>query len=261
MAETVSRAATWCRRVSPFVTMAAAATLVVLTVCAAGMTVWKMHEQVDRETRANLGKLALVIADQTSRSFQSVNLLLNAVADRVSADGLNISIHARADIKSESAHEYLVERARSLPQIGNLMLISADGQLLNHSSSWPIPAISVEGREQFLHLRDHHDSTLFISEPARNKVDGSWTIYLARRIDGPKGDFRGVVQAAVRLVNFVGFYRAIDLGEGSAISLWRHDGVLLARYPLAESQIGRFIGPRRYLGRWTSMLIGVAFGG
>ena len=91
-------AATWHGLASPTFTMLAAATMVVLTVCAAAMTVWKMHEQVDHGARVDLGKLALVIADQTSRSFQSVETVLSEIVERVSADGLNISNGPRAGL-------------------------------------------------------------------------------------------------------------------------------------------------------------------
>jgi hypothetical protein len=246
--ETVARAATRNRGVSPLIIMAGAAALVVLSICAAGMTVWQMYEQVDRETRANLGKLALVIADQTSRSFQAVDLVLADVASRISEGGLNMSNDVWSGVESQSAHEFLADRARDLPQIGNLILIAADGSMVNHSVSWPIPRVSVEEREQFRRLRDDNDSSLFISEPVRNKLDGAWAVYLARRINGPQGDFRGVVQASVRLDHFVKFYRAIDSGEGSAIALWRRDAVLLARYPLAELQTGRSIGSEQLFG-------------
>ncbi len=236
------RAATPGQRVSPLVTMVAAATLVLLAACAAGVTVWKMHQQVDRETRANLGKLALVIADQTSRSFQSVDLVLRDVANRVGTDGMSMPDGARNGIRHEHVHRFLVQQAQNLPQIGNLILIDADGGLSNHSTTWPAPDLMLKEREQFRHLRDHDDEALFISEPVRNLVDGTWTIYLARRINGPQRVFLGVIQAAVRLRHFEEFYGAIALGDGGSIALLRRDGLLLARFPRVDSMISRRLG-------------------
>jgi PAS domain S-box-containing protein len=237
-------AATRRGRMSPLVTMAAAATLVVLTVFAAAMTVWKMHEQVDRDARANLGKLALVIADQTSRSFQSVETILREIVERVSVDGLNISNGPRAGLGSEGVHEFLADQARHLPQISNLILINADGALINHSRGWPAPPLMLGESEQFRHLRDHNDEALFISEPIRNMVDGCWAIYLARRLSGPHSEFLGVAEAAIRLQHFEQFYQAIAPGEGGSIALLRRDGILLARQPPIENKIGHSIGLR-----------------
>jgi PAS domain S-box-containing protein len=222
--------------------MAAAATLVVLTVCAAGITVWKMHDQVDRDARANLGKLALVIADQTSRSFQSVDMVLAEVVAYLAANVPDTADVLRDVMGSRVAHDFLVGRARNLSQVSNLILIGADGRLINQSRDQLMPRVSLENREQFRHLRDNNDATLFISEPVRNVVDGSWTIYPARRINGPDGAFLGIVQAAVRLEHFETFYHAIALGEGGSIALLRRDGVLLARHPPIENKTGRSIG-------------------
>jgi PAS domain S-box-containing protein len=222
--------------------MAAAATLVVLTVCTAGITVWMMHEQVDRDVRANLGKLALVIADQTSRSFRSVDLVLSDVVAYLAANGPDTADGLRDAMGGGVAHDFLVGRARNLSQVSNLILVGADGWLINQSRNVPTPRISIANREQFKHLHDKDDAALFISEPVRNMVDGTWTIYLARRVNGPRGAFLGVIEAAIPLQHFEQFYEAISLGEGGAIALLRRDGVLLARHPAIEDKIGRSIG-------------------
>jgi PAS domain S-box-containing protein len=229
-------------RLSPWVTMIAAVMLVVLTVCAAGITVLNSHEQTDRETRDNLGKLATVIAQQTSRSFQSVDMVLADVAARIASDGLDTLDSVRTWMGTMATHQLLARHQSNLPQVGNLSLIGADGALINHSLSWPAPALSAGDREQFQHLRDTNDADLFVSEPVRSKIDGNWTVYLARRISGRKGEFLGVVQAAIRLDHFEETYRAIGLGEGSSLALWRADGVLLARHPKLESKIGSLVG-------------------
>ena len=229
-------------RISPRLMMIAAATLVVLMVCAAGITVWNLRQQADRETRANLGKLALVIAEQTSRSFQSVDLVLGEVANRIAADGLNTPDALRDGMNSTAAHNFLRDRALHLLQIGNLIVVGDDGRLIAHSRSWPVASMSIVEREQFQHFRDKNDAGLFVSEPIRNKVDGSWTLYLARRLNGPQDEFLGIVQAAVRLQHFEEFYQAVAMGEGGSISLWRRDGIMLARHPRIESKIGRSVG-------------------
>lgn len=234
----------WSSRASPFITMIAAAALVLVTVCAAGVTVWKMHAQVDRETRANLGKLALVIADQTARSLQAVDVALRDVSQRVSADGADTQNGQRIGMRDQRLHFLLAQQAHYLPQISNLIVIASDGRMSNQSRAWPVPDMMLGGREQFRHLRDHDDDSLFVSEPVRNLVDGAWTVYLARRLNGPERTFLGVIQAAVRLAHFEAFYREIELGESSSITLLRRDGMLLARYPRTESMIGRRLGAR-----------------
>jgi len=227
---------------SPLVTMVAAATLVVLTVFAAGMTAWKMHAQVDREARANLGKLALVIADQTSRSFRSVDLVLSEAVAYLAANGPDSADGLRDAMSGEAAHQFLAGRARNLSQVSNLILVGAEGWLINQSRDTPTPRISILDREQFQHLRDNNDAALFVSEPAPNMVNGAWTVYLARRVNNRQGAFLGIIEAAIPLHHFEQFYQAIAMGEGGSIALLRRDGVLLARDPAIENRTGRPVG-------------------
>jgi two-component system, sensor histidine kinase len=228
-------------RPSPHMEMFAAAALMLLAVAAAALTIWNLHDRVERETKADLARIALVISEQTSRSFQSVDLVLREVGDRLAAEHLDGEA-MRAAMSGKPMHDDLARRVAGIEQIGNLILIGASGDLLNISQSWPCPPMSLSHREQFRHFRDNAVADLFVSEPVQNKLDGAWTLYLARRLDDRQGNFAGVVQAAVRLKHFEDFYRSVALGEGGSISLLRRDGLRLVRYPQNERLIGEVAG-------------------
>jgi PAS domain S-box-containing protein len=219
----------------------AAVCLMALTVFAAVSAIWNLRDRVEKETQAGLGRIALVIADQTSRSFQSVDLVLKGLIHRIqrasAADGL-----AGRDLASKALHDYMAGEIANLPQVANLILMDASGNYSNSSQVWPVPAMSLAHREQFKHLRDNIDAGLFVSEPVKNKIDGAWTIYLARRLSDRNGAFLGVAQAAVRLKHFEDFYASVSLGEGGSIALLRRNGMMLVRYPPVESMIGEVVG-------------------
>ena len=224
---------------SPRFAMIAAAILTAFAVAAAGSTIWNLHERVEQDTQEDLNRLALVIADQTSRSFQAVDLILRDAVDRIAA--APISNFQQGGMAGKAMHEYLLGQSAGLPQVANLILIDARGEYTNSARRWPVPPMSLADREQFRHCRDNDKPGLFVSEPVRNKVDGAWTLYLARRLDDTDGKFLGVVQAAVRLKHFEDFYGSVALGEGGSIVLLRHDGMMLARHPLVEGLIGRVV--------------------
>jgi PAS domain S-box-containing protein len=257
------RAATWRGRVSPLLTMIAAAILIVLMVGAAGFTVWNFHARVERESEVSLAKLSLVIAEQTSRSFQSVDIVLKEIVEYIDATGVETPDELQASLAGPFTHRFLQERILNLPQVANIVLIGDDGWAMNASRTWPVPRTLHADREQFTHLRDHDDTALFVSAPGRSRVDGTWSIYLARRINNSKGVFLGIVQAAVRLQHLEDFYAAINLGEGGTIALLRQDGIMLARYPMDEVKIGR-VAPgifladgKRNRGGWSTGIDGV----
>jgi PAS domain S-box-containing protein len=225
-------------RMSPLVTMVAAAALVVAMVCAAGVTVWNLHERVQNESRAGLTKLALVIAEQTSRSFQSVDIVLKQAAGEIVANGSDNPDAVRAGMGGERLQQFLANLGLNLPQVAYLSLADVDGQVINSARIRPA-RLSISDREQFRYLRDHNETGLFVSEPVRDRRDGSWTLFLARRINNSQGTFLGIIQASVRLKLFEEFYAAVALGEGGSIALLRQDGMMLARYPVDEDTIGR----------------------
>ncbi|WKA29845.1 ATP-binding protein [Bradyrhizobium roseum] len=227
----------------PYLPMIVAAFLMVLSVVAAGTAIWNLHDRVEKETRAGLDRVALVIAEQTSRSFQSVDLVLKGVIDRVASASAGEALTGQ-DLTGKGLHEYMAGEVVNLPQVANLILINAEGDYSNSSQAWPVPAMSLAHREQFKYLRDNAGGGLFVSQPVRNKLDGAWTLYLARRLSDKNGVFLGVAQAAVRLKHFEDFYASVSLGEGGSIALLRNDGMMLVRYPLIESMVGEIVGRR-----------------
>ena len=103
--------------------------------------------------------------------------------------------------------------------------------------------------------------TSFISLPAHNRRDGAWTVFSARKLKAANGEFIGLVLGAIELSYFEKSFGSIVLGDSSSISLYRGDDVLLARYPPAETVIGKLFpvainalgpgnkGTARYIGR------------
>jgi diguanylate cyclase (GGDEF)-like protein len=80
-------------------------------------------------------------------------------------------------------------------------------------------------------------------EPVYSRITGVWTTVIARRITGPHGEFLGAVGRGIEAAHFEKFFASVALGEGATISMFHHDGTLLARYPHAESMIGRVFKP------------------
>jgi two-component system, sensor histidine kinase len=222
-------------RGSPYTAMIAAATLVVIMACAAGFTIWNMHQRVMLEARASLAKLSVVIAEQTSRSFQEVDVVLKEVAEQIGQAGSDVS-----GMNGRMSHQFLADHLRGLRQARNLIIADETGRMINHALSWPVPVLDISGREQFRHVRDHADAEIFVSEPVPNMLDGAWTLYLARRLNGSQGEFKGIVQAAIRLADFEEFYQSLALGESNTITMLRQDGMRLASYP-RSNRIGTVV--------------------
>ncbi len=171
------------------------------------------------------------LAEEADRTFQSVDLVLSNLVERLDAAGV-VDGESYAQLMSgEAVHRLLKEKLDGLPQLDAITLIDADGKLINFSRYWPIPEVNVADRDYFKALKADPSRKSFVSVPVKNRGDGSWTIYLARRVNGLDGRFAGLVLGAMRMQYFEDFYHSVRPGEASAISMIRDDGVLLARYP------------------------------
>jgi PAS domain S-box-containing protein len=211
--------------------------LVGITVIAAGLTIWDRREESISSYRREITNLGTVLAEQTARSVQAVDLVLTEVQARVAAAGTDNPDEFRHVMGTEEVHRFLVGRQGTLAQVNAVGLIGADGMLVNSSRLWPTPILNVSDRDYFTHLRDHDDAGVFVSEPARNRLTGTWTAFLARRVSGPRGEFLGVVVAVIEIRYFEEFYEAIS-PPGGSLGIFRDDGLLIARYPHAEEKMG-----------------------
>ena len=230
-----------------------AVAIVLLLASADVFVVFKLRESALRGAGNNLGTVSLTLSEQCERTFQSLDLVLNSVAEVLTAEGVDDPDVFSRKMANRSAYVMLRDKLTGLPFIDALSMVGADGKIINFSRFWPTPDINVADRDYFQALSAKSDLTSFISAPVQNRGTGTWTLYLARRVQAKDGRFIGLVLGAVELRYFEDLYRAVSLGPGSAITLFRDDGTMLARYPDRN-----VIGQRIDNGGWRAVQEGVA---
>ncbi len=208
-----------------------AAVLILALMAADAGTIWHLRRTAIESAEDSLGKLNRVLEEQSVRTLQGADLVLNAVDAEFGSAGIRSEIEFRRSASSNDAYLGLQRKISGLPQIAALVLVDASGTVLSTSGSRPTRELNIANRPDFVTLRDHAGAGTIISAPVISQSDGAATIYLARRLSGINGRFLGIVSAAIRLDYFENFYHDVSIGRGSAIALWRTDGVLVARYP------------------------------
>ena len=214
-----------------------------------------LYDGTIRTTHRDLTSLATVLAEQADRALQAIELVQDAVAD----DILDASVQTEADLVRRASlygvHDRLRARISGLPQVNAITLIDQNGNLLNFSRYWPIPLVNVIDRDYFHALSADPGLNRFVSEPVLNRGDGTFTLYIARKLRSPGGAFLGLVLGAVELRYFETLYAEVAAGPEDVISMFRTDGVLVARFPTREGTIGRSFptaGPVRIVQAATS---------
>jgi diguanylate cyclase (GGDEF)-like protein len=223
--------------------------LIAAIVVSTAIMVGNLRDRELFDSERELKNTALILAEQIDRTFQAVDLVQSSVIEKIQSLGIISSEDYAHRMSGEDVHSMLKASTSGLIQIYALSLIDADGRLINFSRFWPAPDISVADRAFFKTLKSEPLTTSFISDPAHNRTDGAWTLFLARRVSAANGEFLGLVLGAVELSYFDKLFSSISLGEGSSIALYRSDGVLLTRFPQAEAFIGKtFTAPLNALG-------------
>jgi PAS domain S-box-containing protein len=211
---------------------------IAVTVIAAGLAIWNLREERIADEMKDAQSLGVVLAEQTARTIQAVDLVIQQTQAMVLAGGVQQPDQFKLRMGAKDIHDFLIDLLKNLPQANSLALFDDAGRMTNFSRVWPPPVLDVSDREYFQYPRDHNAPEAFIGPPIRSKVTGAWTITIARRVSGPNGEFLGLVAGYVETNYFADFYKAVSSGEGQSISLFRRDGTLISRHPDLDAKIG-----------------------
>jgi signal transduction histidine kinase len=177
-------------------------------------------------------RLAHLLEEQTSRTFQAVDLTLIGVVDALRL--------APALPDHDPPFEDALRRRRdALPQVRALWVVGPDGFARQNSEHPSTPRLHLADRDYFtVHARDPQ-AGLYIGPPLVSRSRGISFVSMSRRIETPDGRFGGVAVAAVEPRYFESFYDALDLGDRDNITLLHRDGTLIARSPHDPAFVGR----------------------
>ena len=231
-------AATGAARRSSRLIWAIGASLIVATLAGCGVTIWNMHEQTIEQHRLAVRSLGFVLAEQTSRYVQIVDLVLQEVQSRVATLGVRSADEYSQSFGTEAVRDFLRERLKNLPQANAFTLVRSDGHLLVTSRTNVNGDLDFSDRDYYRHFIEADDPGPFISDPTISRISGTASVYLARRINGPNHNMIGLAVGAIDVQYVNDFYRAIELPAGETVTLLRRDGLVLVRYPDPVHDVG-----------------------
>jgi len=128
--------------------------LAIAAICAAllAATLAKLYaDAIDRSKRES-AEFAAVLAGQTSRSVEAINLMLEELVHRVTprAGEHNYDLSRYED---EETHLYLKQRLSRLHFADAITIVDANGRVINSTRAWPAPSFNISDRDYFLALK------------------------------------------------------------------------------------------------------------
>lgn len=205
-----------------------AATIVAICAFALGHTLSDLHRDAIDRSRFESKEFAAVLAGQTSRSVEAINIVLEEIVRHT----LPFS-ESRA--QATETFGYLRQKLAMLPAADVISIADANGNILNLTRTWPAPLVNIADRDYFRAAKREPQQTLIISEPAANRVTGTTIVYFSQRIDDDKGNFAGTVNIGVSPERLVDAHASDTQVDGRTLVLARRDGVVLAHSQSASA--------------------------
>lgn len=211
--------------------LACAVLLIVAIAGATSLLAFHFRDRALTDSERELSNTALILAEHFDRSLQAVELVQKSVIEQIETRSISSKEAYNGQMSTQDVHLLLKQKMSGLPHLESVTLFDSEGNLLNFSRSWPVPALNIAEQDHFKALQSDTTLTTVVGQPVLNRTTGTWTVYFARKITGPRGEFLGLVTGGLDLQYLQRFFSSIALRPDSAISLFRSDGLLLVRYP------------------------------
>jgi diguanylate cyclase (GGDEF)-like protein len=204
----------------------------------AGFTIWHNRQSALEDHLRQMNSMGVVLAEQTGRYVQLVDLILQEVQSRIATLNVVTPADFQRQLGTQEIHSYLAEQLKNAPQAGAIVLSDANGLVVNWSRAGPATHIDSSDRDFYRYFKDHDDRSVFIGSLSKNRSTGNLSLFLARRVSGPDGRFLGLVLGVVDIKYLIGFYKTAGEHMNEAVTLLRRDGTILIRYPNPGAAVG-----------------------
>lgn len=215
--------------------------LALIFIINAVVSAYLLRENTIKSRVNQLANLTVILAEHTSQTIYSAKIALDSIEDVLRVSNIQSDQDYRKFANDKQQFNLLQEKIKSNPIIDVATFVGKDGGVINFSREYPAPKINLADRDYFQWLSTHDDSETFFSLPVQNKGNGKWVFYLAKRVNGSKNQFLGVILVGVSVEVFSSLYERIgsSLGDGSSVTLYRKDQRLLTRWPFVDNMIGK----------------------
>ncbi|MCI4187771.1 GGDEF domain-containing protein [Dickeya dianthicola] len=215
--------------ISPGITMMAF--LVACSLIFVSASIWSFwdsyhHLLVDAEK--NVTNLSVAMSRQAEDTFVPIEVAIDDMLRELSQTGMLDSTRVKSVLDTHRA---------VLPQLVGFYLFDEKGNLISSTGKGPLYIYNSGRREYFSWLRENNTASLFIGKVTVSTLTRRRIIPVAKRINGPNGEFKGVFLATIDHNYFGNFYSYFSLDYNGVLSLMNADGHAIYLYPNREQYI------------------------
>ncbi len=205
---------------------------------ALSLTVWWLRSDAIDDASKNAANLAIVLAEQTTHSVQSIELVLNEVQEHLERIRVTTPEAFRRLLHGEDTFKLLTERLSHLSNAALIALIDNRGRLVSSTNQWPFPSTDLSDHENFQHFLKNDDKGIYIAKPVTDRFKGEQIVLFSKRFNNANNVFIGMISIGVKLSYFQQIYGSIDSLPNQTIALLRTDGTVILRHPDTKDRAG-----------------------
>jgi signal transduction histidine kinase len=179
-----------------------------------------------------LQRTAISLEERVKRTIDATEAILYSRVIRFQENGIE------DPVSSKDEWERVRRAAETLPDSGSLWLLDEKADLLMDSTQYPSQRMNYSEREYFVPHKDK-GVEFYIGPVVKGKVTKKFSFTISHRISGKDGRFRGILLAAIDVVDFTNFLNILSVGKGSSLAVFRTDGTLIFAQPMQEEYLGR----------------------
>ncbi|UJR53811.1 sensor domain-containing diguanylate cyclase [Dickeya zeae] len=221
-------------RALPFRSSPGMATVVFLVACSlifitsSVWNFWNSYHRLLMHAEKTVVNLSVAMSRQAQDTFVPIEVAIDDMLRELSQTGMLDSMQVKSVL---DAHRSV------LPQLIGFYLFDKNGTLVSSTGKGPLYIYNVSRREYFSWLKEHNTTSLFIGKVTTSTLTGKRVIPVAKRINGPNGEFKGVFLASIDHNYFGNFYSYFILDYNGVLSLMNADGHAIYLYPNREQYI------------------------
>ena len=196
------------------------------------------RERALTSNQRELENTVQLITRHFDQQLEDFTIVLKDMAAHIHASGMTADI-LKGRLATLEWHEDLRTHVNAYSDAASINIFDADGSLINSSEMWPVPNVSVADRNYYKVFKSGDRSVSPIKiELVQGRISRGWVTIITHKLTGPKGEFVGMIARSIMPATWEKYFASVALREGAAISVYRRDGILLARYPHVEHMIG-----------------------
>jgi diguanylate cyclase (GGDEF)-like protein len=196
-------------------------------------TLNKLHSDALQRSIQESTEFAAVLAGQTSRSVEAINIVLEEIVTRIK-EGTANSEPPENVLRSPETRDYLLERLARLPHADVVSIINKSGRIVSSTRPGPAPAVDLSDRDYF-RAAIEGTRNIEISAPVANRIAGKTVVYFSRHIESADGEILGVANVGLEPSHLIESHATSAHVQGRALVLFRRDGVVLSHSEVPEA--------------------------